>query len=189
MRRVAVGWHVLRIGSLSGRHGIGHVNSRETPEIAATATDVHPVAALQVGIAGASKADDLGASDHLYRQLTSTYPQRHTAVDGRAQHRPHMAETPRASVRTLKPSSPTHREAMERMVGEHRKETGSEVDRVLAGNSLASDRQSRRHVRDPSDGHRLVIVIGRTGGHDPPSEDAPMPHLHRKAEVQSLVPT
>jgi hypothetical protein len=87
------------------------------------------------------------------------------------------------------PSSPTDQGAMERVVGEDRKETGSEVDRVPAGDSLASDRQSRGHVRDPSDGHELVVVvIGRTGGHDPPSEDGPMRHLHGKAEVQSLVP-
>jgi hypothetical protein len=78
---------------------------------------------------------------------------------------------------------------MKRVVSEDRKEAGSEVDRVYAGRfSLASDRQSRRHVRDPSDGHRLGLVISRTSGHDTASEDTPMRRLHHNPEVQSLVP-
>jgi hypothetical protein len=94
------GRHVLRSGSHSGRHDIGHRNPLETLEIAVTATDGYQVAALQVGLAGASKAVDLGSGDHLYRQLTSSYPQRHTVADGRALHRPPEAETPRATAPT-----------------------------------------------------------------------------------------
>jgi hypothetical protein len=181
--------HVVRTWSVRRRHDLGHVGPRVLLKGAAAATDVHEVAALKVWVACASKADDPGGRHHVHGQLTSTDRQWHAVTGGCAQNRPGEAETPRASPRTRKTPSLTRHDATEGVVGEDRKETRSEVDRVLDRRfSLASDRQSREHVHDSSNSHRLVDVVARTSGHHPSSEDASLRHLHRKPEVQRLIP-
>jgi hypothetical protein len=54
--------------SVGRRHDIGHVGPMVVRKIAAAAADIDQVAALQVWVACASKADDLGIGNHVRRK-------------------------------------------------------------------------------------------------------------------------